>query len=321
MAISDLSAKTAVSGALSVVICTRNRPDKIGAAVTSVLANDYPAFDLTVIDQSTTDATERVVRSLPQHIHPVKYVHMNAAGLSRAYNLGVKETTAPIIAFTDDDCIVPEDWLQRIAHAFSEEPEAELLYGQVVPKPLEAEDYVESEPTKYIPALEFSKQERLSRQDGFKIFGMGANFAARRHLMDRIGGFDEVLGGGGPLRSSQDFDFEYRAFRAGAIILLRPEVTLLHDGGRDPGDWLKVMRNYGVGDGAFYSKHVRCGDFYALTLLLRMISKDMARVLIKPLLGRHDPSRRAYVIGFLIGIRDGLKFSVERSTKRYSLLG
>ena len=46
----------------SVVICTRNRPDKIGTAVGSVLALDYPAFDVTVIDQSTTDDTRPCAR-------------------------------------------------------------------------------------------------------------------------------------------------------------------------------------------------------------------------------------------------------------------
>ena len=42
---------------VSAVICTRNRPDVVGQAVASVLASAYAPFDLTVIDQSTTDAT------------------------------------------------------------------------------------------------------------------------------------------------------------------------------------------------------------------------------------------------------------------------
>ena len=48
---------------VSAVICTRNRPDKIGNAVESVLANTYPNFDLTIIDQSTNGETEAIVAS------------------------------------------------------------------------------------------------------------------------------------------------------------------------------------------------------------------------------------------------------------------
>ena len=70
---------------------------------------------------------------------------------------------------------------------------------------------------------------------------MGANFAARRRLFDAIGGFDEILGGGGPLRSSQDYDLAYRTYRAGRVILLRPEVTLRHDGRREAEDWPALL--------------------------------------------------------------------------------
>ena len=118
---------------LSAVICTRNRPDKIGNAVASVLANDHTDFDLTVIDQSTTDATERCwPRSRPADPR-LRYIHTAEAGLSRAYNTGVRRTTGDVIAFTDDDCVVPTDWLTSVANAFAAEPDGDLLYGRVVP--------------------------------------------------------------------------------------------------------------------------------------------------------------------------------------------
>ena len=62
--------------------------------------------------------------------------------------------------------------------------------------------------------------------DTADIYGMGANFAARRGLMERVGGFDEILGGGGPLKSSQDFDLQYRVPAQDTF-----ETKLLHGGG------------------------------------------------------------------------------------------
>jgi glycosyltransferase involved in cell wall biosynthesis len=295
---------------ISVVICTRNRQDKIGAATASVLANDHPDFDVTVIDQSSTAATEMALHSILKCDRRITYHHMALAGLSRAYNVGITKTKADLIAFTDDDCIVPVDWLQRIENAFAEESDADLLYGQVVAKPSALEE------GSIVPDLPFTRSERLSRRDGFRVIGMGANFAARRTLFDRIGGFDEALGGGGPLRSSQDFDLAYRTYRAGAVILLRPEVTLLHDGGREPDDWHTVMHNYGVGDGAFYTKHVRCGDLYALMLLVRKISRLGAGATIKTILGQRP--RTDYLAGILTGVKDSRRFPVDKRERLYA---
>ena len=53
--------------------------------------------------------------------------------MSRAYNLAIASTTGPIIAFTDDDCLVPSDWIEKIVTAFEEQRDGELMYGQVVP--------------------------------------------------------------------------------------------------------------------------------------------------------------------------------------------
>ena len=122
------------------------------------------------------------------------------------------------------------------------------------------------------------------------MFGMGANFAARRRLFTRVGEFDVILGGGGPLKSSQDYDLAYRTYRAGSVILLRPEVTLRHDGRREAEDWPALLTAYGIGDGAFYSKHVRCRDPYALWLLTRRLVDAFARVIVRAV--RAPPARR-----------------------------
>src|SRR4051812_35714488 len=96
---------------VDVVICTRNRHDKIATAVSCVLQNDYPSFRLTVIDQSTSSATGDALASIVERDDRLHYVHVDEAGLSRAYNTGVRLTTADLLAFTDDDCVVPTDWI------------------------------------------------------------------------------------------------------------------------------------------------------------------------------------------------------------------
>jgi len=199
---------------VSAIICTRNRHQSVGAAVASVLANDYPWFDLTIIDQSDDRQTEAIVQKLEAGPGQLHYVHSTTPGLSRAYNLGISETQGEILAFTDDDCVAPPDWISRIVEAFDTEPDADLLYGQVLePEALRGHSGI-------LPQLQIWRPERLGRRQGFRIYGMGANFATRRRLFDHVHGFDEILGGGGPLRSSQDFDLQYRAFLAGMTTIL-----------------------------------------------------------------------------------------------------
>ena len=103
---------------VDVVICTRNRGASIGAAVASVLANDHPSFRLTVIDQSTNDDTEKALEATVRDDARIHYVHVNEAGLSRAYNTGIRLTSADVLCFTDDDCVVPTDWITTVAAAF-----------------------------------------------------------------------------------------------------------------------------------------------------------------------------------------------------------
>ena len=90
---------------VSAVICTRNRPDLIGTAVASVLANTYPTFDLLVVDQSTDGRTGDIVRGLLAEHANLRYLHTDKAGLSRAYNIGIRETSAELLVWEMHDGI------------------------------------------------------------------------------------------------------------------------------------------------------------------------------------------------------------------------
>jgi hypothetical protein len=214
-----------------------------------------------------------------------------------------------MLAFTDDDCVAPSDWIESIVRAFTSEPTAELLYGQVV-RPLELTDCPDE-----IPTLAFTKPERLGRRDGFRVVGMGANFAARRSLFERIGPFDEMLGGGGPLKSSQDFDLQYRAYVGNATVLLRPEVTVDHYGVRSAAQWPATLRAYGIGDGAFYFKHIRCGDLFILRLLVSRLAIITAAYALHTI--RKRPSSRDYLVSCLEGIVLSTRYPIDRARRMY----
>jgi glycosyltransferase involved in cell wall biosynthesis len=299
---------------VSVVICTRDRPDSVGSALDSVAAQDYPDFEVLVVDQSRGDETERIVEEARGRCPRIRLVRLRTPGLSRAYNAGIREAGSELVAFTDDDVVAPAGWLRSIALAFAAHPGVGLLYGQVlVPSELEVRENRDG----VTPALTIPARELLDREHGFRVFGMGANFAARRSLFERVGDFDEVLGGGGPLQSSQDFDFVYRVFKAGESTLLEPDVVVYHHGFRSHAEWPATMRSYGVGVGGFCFKHVRLGDPYAAWLLCRFLASGAARVAKRLLTRRPAGNQWAYLSHIVTGMRRSLRFRIDRPRRLY----
>ncbi len=301
---------------ISVIICTRDREETIGQALESVAQCDYPTFDVHVMDQSTRSATRECVEALAARFAQKVVIHyhfLDKAGLSRASNAGMRVSEGDVIAFTDDDVIVPTDWVSSIARAFAADAEAGLLYGQVK-VPAELVEQVKQ--GLVVPSLTWEKRERLHKSSYFKIWGMGANFAVRRAILATVGGFDEALGGGAPLRSSQDFDFAYRTFLKGHAILLEPTVMVDHYGTRTADQWPATMANYGIGDGAFYSKHVRCGDMRALQMLLKSYVWGRLRQLKRLVLNRKLVSDD-YVSGLVVGVRSAWPFGVDKTFRLF----
>jgi hypothetical protein len=77
------------------------------------------------------------------------------------------------------------------------------------------------------------------------------------------------------------------------------------------------MRAYGIGDGAFYFKHVRCGDLFALSLLTRHVARLSARELLSAVGVRRRGSLATYLLSCFMGMRESLRFSVDRSRRMY----
>lgn len=295
-------------------ICTSDRPEPLEQALRSVLYQSRPAAEVLVIDQSDGHATAHLVTALQAHEPRLRYLHVKQKGLSRAYNTAVANTSAQLLAFTDDDCVAPPAWLEKIARCFEEEPDTGLVYGQVlVPPELEARENVDG----FTPALPIERRRRMSRREGYKVFGMGANFAARRTMLEGLGGFDEVLGGGGPLQSAQDFDLSYRAFKRGETILLAPEVVVHHFGFRSHSDWPRTLRSYGIGIGGFYGKHLRLRDLYAARLFGGFLLRQSLRATKRTLLRRGGILEWALLAHALAGLQLSFRYSINRRDMLY----
>ena len=100
---------------LSVVIASYNARDTIGTALEALEASETDvAYEVVVVD-SSTDGTADVVSSRFPQVELVRSERRLYPGDAR--NLGVARAGGGILAFTDADCVVASDWIDRIARA------------------------------------------------------------------------------------------------------------------------------------------------------------------------------------------------------------
>ena len=237
--------------AISVIVATRNRPEHIPPSVTSILANTEVGFELLVVDQSDTNAGRDAIEKLEADSR-LHWIETSTRGLSRARNIGVAVARAPIIAFTDDDCRVSPDWLKNILTMFRNDPDLSLLFGAVVVRP---EDRCQGFAATFVPARFRELQHELPDMDS--PWGIGANMAFRRNALDLIGPFDDLLGAGAVFYAGEEIDMIIRALAAGLKVVETPHFSVLHLGVRRGRDASRLMRQYGIGLGAAFCKHVR----------------------------------------------------------------
>ena len=123
---------------VTVVIATRNRPERLDACLDTILALDYPAFDIVVVDNDpTTSDTVELVSARGAATGRIRYLREDRRGLGAAHNRGLAAASGSIVAFTDDDVAVDRHWLSELAAPFVADPGVAGATGLIMPAELE----------------------------------------------------------------------------------------------------------------------------------------------------------------------------------------
>jgi GT2 family glycosyltransferase len=91
------------SATVSVILSTRNRADTLAAAIDSVLAQSYPAIQLIVIDDASTDKTATVLAKYSGDSRVFTLKNAQNLGLPASLNRGIRASKGEFIARIDDD--------------------------------------------------------------------------------------------------------------------------------------------------------------------------------------------------------------------------
>ena len=150
------------------------------------------------------DALER--QTLPRAEYEVIVIEdQRRDGPASARNRGWRKARAPIVAFTDDDCVPAPDWLEGALAAFDEG--ADVVCGRIVmPAPARPTDYERD-------AQGLERSEFVT-----------ANCLCRRSWLERVDGFDEAF----KLAWREDSDLHFRLLRHGARIVREPRAVVVH---------------------------------------------------------------------------------------------
>lgn len=306
---------------ISVVVCTRDRSDQLKKCLTSLDQQDYPSFEVVVVDNApTSDRVARLVKSWNGRI-PYGYIVERRPGLSRARNAGVKAASGQVIAFLDDDDQADPHWLAELARGFSRGPNVGCVTGLVLPARLDtlAEQMFEylgghSKDRGFVSSI-FSESGPQNPLYPLPPFGAGANMAFRREVLDKIGGFDEALGAGTFACAGEDTLAFTMTLLSGYVIAYEPSVLMWHQHRRDLESLSHQLHGYSLGLTAFYMALLRHRPS-ALLGLIRLIPAaggyvgaseanrtSMPSGLLKKLDRRH---RRGLLVGPMAYLRGAL---------------
>jgi cellulose synthase/poly-beta-1,6-N-acetylglucosamine synthase-like glycosyltransferase len=97
---------------VSVVVCTHNGGRTLGQCLHSLLALDYPDYEVVVVDDGSSDDTGEILTRFPK----VRVLRQPNRGLSVARNVGLQAATGAVVAYTDSDCFADPNWLTHLVY-------------------------------------------------------------------------------------------------------------------------------------------------------------------------------------------------------------
>lgn len=207
---------------LSIILCTRNRPDVLASAVHDVHDQLGPGDELLVVDQSDPEAAGRVAAIVASWQDPrLRLLPDDRRGLPRARNLGLAATDRPLVLFLDDDVRLLRGCLD--AHrAIYRDP----WVGGAVGRILERSVRPNAPRTTNHLGLGGRVRTRLDGQERVDVATLkGANMSFRRAALRSAGACDEGYDGTAML---EDADWSTRVAALGWRLIFEPDAGVVH---------------------------------------------------------------------------------------------
>jgi poly-beta-1,6-N-acetyl-D-glucosamine synthase len=176
-------------GPVSVIICARNEAENLRQFLPSVLEQDYPSFEVIVVNDCSEDGTDDVLGEML-----LKYPHLRVSSITRdpkfthskkfAQFIGIRAAENELLLFTDADCRTDSpEWIKMMVSGFSEEIDFVLGYGGYIREKGLMNSYIRYD------TLFIALQYLGMAVKGIPYMGVGRNLAWRKPVFFRNKGF------------------------------------------------------------------------------------------------------------------------------------
>jgi len=241
---------------ISIIICTYNRSQYLKKVLENLLLlkNDG-SFDheIIIVDNNSKDNTQEIVESYILKNNKFKYFFEPKQGKSNALNTGISRSIGDIIAFTDDDVIINNDWVQNIAN-FSKENDFDAIGGRIIPLYCDGTPQWIKDCSDILsgPIVNHDYGEEIQPYNKKMLPFVGANMVIKQKMFKDYGGFNVRLGAGTGTMG-EDSEFYRRLQSANMRIFYNPKILIIH-----PVDKNRMNLKY------FAQWHMSSGKHFAL---------------------------------------------------------
>jgi glycosyltransferase involved in cell wall biosynthesis len=204
---------------VSVILAVKNEERTIGHAIESVLKIDYPNYEVIVVDGGSEDQTVAVAKN-----HNVKVIQAKDSTPGQGRNVGVANSSYPVVAFIDGDCYVKrKDWLKNGVDLLRQR-NIGGVGGPVIPfsEASHTSKALMDVLSTFLANAGSAQFARYGKRREVKSIS-SCNSVYRREIIEETGLFAEDL------RFCEDADLNHRIRRSGYRLVYSPEVVVEHD--------------------------------------------------------------------------------------------
>ena len=204
--------------AISIVVPHLNDAERLDRCLAALVAQDadMARAEIIVVDNGSREPPADLVARFPT----ARLEAEPRPGPGPARNRGAALAAAPILAFTDSDCIPEPGWVAAILARFAAEPTTGIIGGEVRVFAMNPSRPTSAEAYDLLYA--FQQRAHIIR----RRFAVTANLAVRRAVFEAVGPF-------GGLEVSEDLDWGQRAAALGHRTHYAPEAVVQHPARRD----------------------------------------------------------------------------------------
>jgi hypothetical protein len=246
----------------SVIVCTRDRAAELDRCLTAVLGQDYPDFEVIVVDNAPASdaAAELVARRNAAGTRgvPLRRIVEPCPGLSRARNAGLAAASGTVVAYLDDDTCPDRHWLAELARGFTAGQRVAAVSGLLLPAAADTSAqrlYDQFGGPGLIPRVfDPRAQARQHPLHPLAALGAGGSIAFTRTALTGIGGFDVALGAGTPAMAGEVLAAIADLMLGSGTFVYWPGAVAWHQRRQTVAEVARQLNGYGSGLSACYTR-------------------------------------------------------------------